>query len=461
MKSLEFFVAATATALFVLSSSSPQVKQNSMIKLTPAPVQAKLRVVKEGGRYVVPRTDEIYVEGGPWGEHQNDAHIRLWRLGKKITNSDGVSAPGLQEVNTNGIYSPSTMVEGQEMISFKLPTSFPNGDYLLQIDVKNVGSSARIPIRLVDPKMRILGFTRPTWVGDSVGFKVNFAPPGTKILVKKTKSIPAPEAWWMDSQPTGQTEQLINAEIKTSLGYFVTGKLSKGLGAGTFSAQLKPPTGQLMEAKTFQFEYEQLAFPEYTIRYEGIDCIVDTDELGDDEIYPIFCLGAKSMKWNGNAGIMQWQSYGGSTSYRAIPGPDATNLDKGESRSFNFDLGTVGTYRPIEGLGLGVALFEADGNDKKLYDAQVNIYLQQAMATDPKYASNLLDSYIKNVMNKFDHETDEYLGTKDVPLDDVLKRARQHKGWQKTSVIVSGDGGRFRVRFLVKADPHIGTYEGK
>jgi hypothetical protein len=460
MKALVFLAVFAAMGFYLGSPPDLQGKQ-SIPKLSTAKVQIKIHAPFKNGRYQIMRGKDTLIDGGPWGPYQSSQDLHIRKHVVNTTNANGQSAPSQQEVMLQGLYVNGTVVNGKLLQRLAVPISLQDGNYLLQIDVEGVGSSDNIPIAIIDPPVEILAFDPPKGVGGPIAFKVNFAPPGSKIRVTKTQAARAPDEWWAkDAHPTGQSEQILTPEIGGD-GYFLNAKMSAGLGAGSFTAQLIVPSGQQLPLKGFITKYDVPEFPVFALRYEGIDSLVDTNELGDDEIYPIFCVGEQRMTWNPN--LSQWSDYPPKSAFSAFAGPYAMRFQKGQSRTANFDIKTCGEYAPVVQLGLGVALFEKDGGDLPFYLAQVGIALQGPSTADPKLASEFLDSYIHNAVilanQKSISISDEYLGTKNIPLVDVMKRARKAKGWQRTSVVIEGDGGKFRVRILVKAEPKVGAYD--
>ena len=56
---------------------------------------------------------------------------------------------------------------------------------------------------------------------------------------------------------------------------------------------------------------------------------------------------------------------------------------------------------------------------------------------------------VHNVDNR-----DDYVGAKELRLtDDLLRKCRTTTSWHKKSIVIAGDGGRYRLDFAIKADP--------
>ncbi len=80
---------------------------------------------------------------------------------------------------------------------------------------------------------------------------------------------------------------------------------------------------------------------------------------------------------------------------------------------------------------------------------------QKRRATEVKQRMDCTRRILINQVQLQDRENDDdYVVVKELRLtEDFLSTCRTKKGWHKKNIRISGDGGRYRLQFSVKAEP--------
>jgi hypothetical protein len=200
----------------------------------------------------------------------------------------------------------------------------------------------------------------------------------------------------------------------------------------------------------------------YSLRYDGIDSIIDTDELGDDEIYSIVVLGIGRTEYNPISKKFVYVQKKYTVSKR---GPTHTSLEKGQSRMSNVVLYVAGEDSPITSLIAAVAIYEKDGGEQAIDQDYFTGKIKGDGNLDFSSPVAFQQSALKRLKDAQDHGpmatylSDDRVGVKALPIKDVMAKATEKKGWHAFSVTIDGDGGRFRLRFSFRAEPKVGYYE--
>lgn len=349
--------------------------------------------------------------------------------------------------DTIQLYSSNML--GARRGSFYLPLTFRNGRYQLEAELENLGKSPAIAVQVVDPPTKILSWTSPKKIADAIGFQVNFAPESARIVVTRTKNAAFPEEWWAPYNSVGaSTSILVPTRTVNSDGTMeLKANLRATLGAGNFRARVQGgSTHTNSEYKTFGFDFPSAGPALYTLRYEAIECLVETDEVGDDEVYTLHIVGTTRKK----------TSPGYAHPSVKLHGPQG--MSEGRKRSANFDVFSFSKLDQGTSLLWAVALLENDDGNPEAYRHQVDQSPWSNIMTEPFNRASVGGMIVTPIMEyrkKQSGNSDELLTWAFVPLDPYtdLSNARKNKGWHTRNVTIEGDGGKYRLTFSISAGP--------
>jgi len=340
--------------------------------------------------------------------------------------------------------------DGTPTAQFRVPLKSANGTYRLEAELAGVGKSAAIAVRVSDPPVRILNFSPAKTVGGTLVFIANFAPPGSQFIVTRTQNAPFREEWWAPYKSVAQKSVVLtpNRTENPDGTVRLAAVLPVKMGAGKFQARMQPPNAtEAAENHDFAFDYPPVPSPLYTLRLESIECLEETDEIGDDEIYAIHMIGiTKPSDYQGYLGIKTVLT-------------EPMVMTEGRSRHLDQDLYSFEKVGYPLHLVWAVALLENDDDIPKGYENAVAAGGWQRIMKEPYNSASvggLIVDAIHGEQRKqgYHSNNDDYIGWSFVPLDDGdLREARRNEGWHAKSVVIRGDGGKYMLTFSVSAQP--------
>ena len=417
--------------------------QTQLQKVSPLTVRVKSTVAL--GTLARGERNELWLQfkGG-----QKHAKIRILRRGPS-----GVGARQARPQNvvaheeTVNLYSGNML--GGRSATLLLPLVFRNGAYMLDAEIEGIGKSPAISISVVDPPTKILAMKSPKSVGGTLSMTVNYAPEGCRLAVTRLENAPFPEEWWAPYKSVAQSTSLLLATrtVNANGTMQLSGTLPVKLGAGKFRARVQGGTALLnSEYRTFSFKFPYSSPPVYTLRYESIECVVETDEVGDDEMYTLHIVGETVKKNSPRDGHVQVKLHG------------PQGMSEGRKRSANFDIDTFETLESGISLLWAVALLENDDGNPAAYRYQVEQAAWYNIMREPFNGANvggLINGAISEYRKRQSGNSDEYLGWRSVPIDidQDLRHARRNQGWHPRSVTFEEDGGKYVLTFSISASP--------
>ncbi len=334
--------------------------------------------------------------------------------------------------------------------SLHVPISLKNGRYDLEVELAGVGKFGPVPVVVGDPPVKVVSFSGAERVGGKLSFTVNYAPATCKIIVTRTKNAPFPEEWWAPHKSVAQKTVVLSPKrtVNSDSTIKLEATLPEKVGAGNFQARVVGGAGNsASEYRKFAFSFPKSAPHEYRLRFDSMECLVETDEVGDDEIYSIHIAGI----------VLKKDDPG-------YPGVRTTLIEPrsmSEGRKRNINAVTLTSDKlDTHTLLWAVALLENDGGIPKGYENAV----QQAAWSDilrewynpARVGGTIVDAIRaeQEDQDRFVGNNDDYIGWSFVPFEQVdLTKARTVQGWHPRTIEISGDGGRYRLTFSVSAWP--------
>jgi len=399
----------------------------------PQDYTISMKTPKENGRHVIGRQLNVLVYDNQQLGNATKT-LRLWRFGRVAPRLSG--KPAYERTFTGHL----------ETIAFKLPKNFPKGYYEIEVEWADEGKSNRLPVVVVDSPLEIGNWVPPEKVGGSISMYVNYVPPDCRIVVKRITAYP--KDWWLpDELAEGSSYSFPPTNAPTSGGPdWIGATLPKSTGAGNFEVSVISKTEPIVSnTKYCSFNYPKGHGPRpiYILSYLGISSLLDTDEMGSDELYPIFAVSYdQNVKVDGQTHYLERGMH--------KVGLLHEDMDKGETRNRSDEIGRI--EDPIEYLGFAVALLEHDNT--KFSGFQTSIKLVWPIKDSQKLAEKLKEQIRKYLEHDPPNNSDELLGVRPVEFTKTdLENARKKKSGLKKDLIFLGDGGMFTLRFLLQAGP--------
>lgn len=334
-----------------------------------------------------------------------------------------------------------------------IPANLANGIYDVEAELEGGQKTPRVRIRLVDPPVRILGVSGGDKVGDDLTIFANYAPPNARILVSRLKTAPFPDEWWAPHKSVGSSSSLLTPVVtKDPDGRArMKVKMPVSLGAGQFQTRIQGGTALTNSGFwKFNFEFPASAPAVYRLRLDSIQCLEETNEIGDDEIYALSIYGRiRRRDEPGFAGA-------------AVKRNGPMSFEKGQRRVLNSHIFAIDGPVESNRVVWAVALMENDDDGPAGYELAVQHGNWNEHLRDPYNRASLGGTIIDAIhaqKEKFsmNDNNDEFLGWKPIPLTEAdIRTARTKEGWIPRSVVVEGDGGRYRLTFSVSAAPKQG-----
>ncbi len=340
-------------------------------------------------------------------------------------------------------------------IEFTVPMTVPAGRYGLQFKAGDV-KSPLIAVTIVDPKMKVIAFDTKAGVGGKVWFGMNHCAPTAKFIFNRVYAQEPPPFWWAPYRSTTLSTCALTPSITKKDGGSVSVSVTApaALGGGVFEVRIQNPASPSIAVGQIALIYPPNPMPNYSLRYNGIDCLIDTNEIGDDEVYAIFVRAAQTAKFDPTA-----QKWFKNNWFKpsVSDGPVHMGLDKGVSRNASQTVIGAAGDSPYVDLGLAVILQERDDDengDKKYFTNNLGQQFQTVGGNaTPENVASFADGGYKNAKNNYDFLDDDLIGIAGVSLSNAKKAALSTEGWHAASVTITGDGGKFRLRFSVRCDP--------
>ncbi len=254
---------------------------------------------KNGARQIM-RGEELSILGGPFNKSANGNKVKLTRRpdhrrgrGSKPSTS-GLSVP--RRVKAKEFHAAGKKARLSQVIKFRLPIDTTNGRHTLQVEVQGMGLSNAVAVDVIDPPIRILSHSANASFGGTSILKVNYAPAGTTAIVQRMKKAPFPEEWWSRYKNIGAPTFLSKPEITDVDSAWGTYKglsvqLPESLGAGNFRVWVVAKGVTPSVFKAFRIDLPRAKTVLYTVRFDGLKCLEETDEVGPDEPYTVFMPG--------------------------------------------------------------------------------------------------------------------------------------------------------------------------
>ncbi len=194
--------------------------------------------------------------------------------------------------------------------------------------------------------------------------------------------------------------------------------------------------------------------PLYTVVYKGIKCLEETDEVGSDEPYALIKAGNLNGHMNGTETFL----------YK--------DMDEGEYRATSRPVMKSSRIPKVRELLVVVGLMEHDdgfwqkilnypdhhsGKAPSLGTPIKPDSRAKAVARYKRDLRNLLKAEAWNQRNppyggEAVEDIDDLVDVEEVPLSEkFLWVCRTTQGWRKKSVVLAGDGGRYRLDFAIRA----------
>ncbi len=234
----------------------------------------------------------------------------------------------------------------------------------------------------------------------------------------------------------------------------VHAKLPKGIERGTCHLQLAVVDKDRTYYKPSVLVH-LAAPPVFSVVFKGLKCLEETDEVGPDEPYAVFMAGYFRGSFSGHM--------------RGTKSHLFSDVDKGEFHPASVTVLKQARIPKAEKILIVGGLMENDegipnGIVRRVHQEcdegpQIVVYKGGRDGAADRYADKV-GSFLRAEpeMQYFDLSSvdnrDDYVGAKELRLSDKFLRAcRTTKGWRKKSLVIGGDGGRYRLDFAIKADP--------
>jgi hypothetical protein len=196
--------------------------------------------------------------------------------------------------------------------------------------------------------------------------------------------------------------------------------------------------------------------PRFTIHYKGLRCLEETNEVGSDEPYTAFVVANL-----GNLGA------------RGLRGAVHDNVDKGEHHPATVELTSGWELSNTEDALILVGLMENDdGNVYGVMDKVASTW--KRLIFPPGYSQlregrrealikHNVDTLAQLLEGQAIYQAASYSGATPFNRDDLVgvkplllleslaKRCVLSPGWKTFTLDISGDGGRYRLDFAIKA----------
>lgn len=435
-------IGAFVGAMVAMGANAQNVTPKFQISLLPS-VQAGPGKIQRGEPFVL--------AGGPFASpsERNKIHltpvkkVSVQLKGKPITFS---GSPTTSKAKLNSLAIRKTL-------SARTPIEIPNGAYLLRVESPDQGMSNAIQVQVVDPPIRVGNFSPPESMGRTFWFAVNWAPANSTIVVTRKETAPFHEEYWGTYRSVGSKVAVLRAEVHPPQWGWTTvsAVLPKSMGAGRFTCRIVATGHEPSEYRDFSIAAPAVSRARYSVRYDGLRCLSETDEAGSDEPYAVFMSGLV-----------------GHSMSPAIAGPH-DDVDEGETHPWEKPLfDKVEVSSAAELLSVVALLENDDGKPVGFYNRFSNTSFarrapsklatadQQAQenAKYTEYVASLVRAEISHQNSDGVDNDDDFVGMAAVGFtEEELRACRKAKGWRQKSIRIAGDGGEYELYFSVMAEP--------
>jgi len=377
--------------------------------------------------------------------------IRLFASGRIMPNPRSAPRPAGPIFEKEVNLAPA--LRGTYRAQFYLPKTLSNGMVDLEAEVRDGAKTARVPVQLADPPVRIIGLSGGKTVGGELAVIANFAPPNAKITLQRIQNAPFPKEYWAAHNSVGQSSFLLIPTVSKEASGNSRLKVTMPVkaGAGKFRVRIIGDNAlAASDTREFSFDFPTPAPAVYSLRLDSIECLEETGEIGDDEIYALTVYGRIRPKDD--------PGYAIATVKRNGP----MGFAKGQKKVLNSTI--IQLNAPVEAYRTvwAVALLENDDDIPNGYQTALQQGNWNNHLREPYNLAMLGNTIVDAILaekedQKYHSNNDEYLGWKKIPLSDSdLQTAVTKPGWIPRSVVISGDGGRYRLTYSVSAAPKQG-----
>lgn len=442
MKKTIRFIGACLCALWAIGASAQNAAPKFQISLLNS-VQA--------GQGKIQRGETFVLAGGPFASPSERNRIHLTPV-KKISVQLSAKAVTFSGSPTPTASKPNSLTT-RKTLTARSPMNLPNGIYLLRVESPEQGMSNAIQVQVIDPPIRVRNFLPPEAIGRRLAFAVNWAPPDATIVVTREVTAPFHEEYWGSYRSVGAKVAVLKAEVRPPEwgSMSVSATLPQSMGAGKFTCRIVATGHPSSESRDFTVSAPTATRAQYSVRFDGLRCVTETDEAGSDEPYIAFMSGLIGQSMSPRlAGPFDDVDEG------ELHRGEALLLDKIQVKSALEFFLVVALLENDDGTPVGVRnRFSNTEYARKAPSLRATLDQQaEENAKYIDYIAGLVRAEISHQNSKGVDNDDELVGMGAIGFtEDELRACRKAQGWRQKSIRIAGDGGEYELYFSIMAEP--------